>query len=103
VTNTEPEDRSTDTNTLAIHIDAIDGGLDSSLILLDSSVRRCRDLDPAAVQLIDPETGTASTATTAATIEWIASELEGVTELLQAAYTRMNAVNARARLLYPRV
>ena len=102
MTNTDPDDRSTDTNTLAIHIDAIDGALDSSLILLDSSARRCRDLDPAALQLIDPESGTASTAETASTIEWIASELDGVAEVLQIAHARMNAVNARARVLYPR-
>lgn len=104
VTDTDPDsaDPSLDPNTLALNIDMIDGGLDSALILLDFTVGRCRDLDPAALQVIDPATGTASPKDPAAEIESIADELDSVSHVLRIVHARMAEVNARARFLYPR-
>lgn len=102
VTDANPADRSTDTATLAHHIDTIDGGLDATVELLDAAIDLCRRLDPAALQLIDPATGTASDAATAAALAWITTELDDITTTVRAAHARTVAINARARLLRPR-
>ncbi|MCD5422688.1 hypothetical protein LRS71_24570 [Rhodococcus pyridinivorans] len=102
MTDIDPADPSLDPNTLALDIDMIDGGLDSALVLLDFTVGRCRDLDPAAVQVIDPATGAASPTDPATEIESIADELDSVSHVLQIAHARMTEVTARARFLYPR-
>ncbi|MCD5422687.1 hypothetical protein LRS71_24565 [Rhodococcus pyridinivorans] len=102
MTDTNPADRSTDTTTLSSRIDTIDDGLDATVELLDSAIDLCRRLDPAALQLIDPATGTVSDAATAATLAWITTELDDITTTVRAAHARMVAINARARLLRPR-
>lgn len=69
---------------------------------IDFTIGRCRDLDPAALQVIDPDTSVGGREDPATEIESIADELDSVAHVLRIAHARMTEVNARARFLYPR-
>lgn len=99
MTDANSADRSTDITTLARRIDTIDDGLDATVELLDSAIDLCRRLDPAALQLIDPATGTASDTATAATLAWITTELDDITTIIRDAHAHTTVINARAQLL----
>lgn len=100
--NNDPIPSPVDIGTLSANMRVTADALDSAEMLVEFAIPKFDALDPAEIQMIDPELGTLSNAATADALKAVTEDLSDALSALRNAREYMVSIADRADRMYPR-